>query len=182
MSEHTKFEDVMAERFAKLPPSIQRAITSAEVETHLRTLSDTHQLHLDQWSLLENEVMLTLLGMEQTSKLKENIMREVGVSEDVANVLATDITQHVFQPIREELERQLEHPDAQITKVNEMDKVRINALAGEQAPDIPVQQTSAPTASETLATRVEKSTTYTAQSPSHERKSIEGDPYREQIN
>lgn len=199
MDQQTNFAQVMQERFSKLPPSVQAAITSAEVETHLRELAKTNQLHLDQWNLLENEVMLTLLGLQESSQLKDNIIKEVGVSEDIATKLATDIAEHVFQPIREELERQLEHPAAQVAQVSDVEAVRTEALKDtdpasttttEAVPETPTPSpaaTPAPTSTPTPATNNEKvarpepSTSYHAKVPSHERKTIEGDPYREQV-
>ncbi len=203
MDEKTNFEAVMAERFAKLPPSIQSAITSADVEAHLRELAKTQQLHLDQWDLLENEVMLTLLGLAKTSELKQNIMKEVGVSDEVATILARDIADYVFKPIRDELERQLEHPQAQDAKISEMDAMRTQVLSDQDSAGIPQASTTpviappvpTPSAGSGQATTTppaaapvsEKpaptigSAAYSSQTPSHERKTIEGDPYREQI-
>ena len=214
------FEDVMKEHFARLPTSIQNAITSADVEAHLRELAKTHQLHLDQWDLLENEVMLSLLGVQKTTQLKNNIVKEVGVSPEIAAVLATDIAQYVFHPIREELERQLEHPEAQTATVSDVDTVRTQTLLTEHTPPQPIAVlmsaatpaiapspsetpsqppialspaasvvppapqaalTSAPSSGE-KAVRADASATYISRVPSHERKMIEGDPYREQIN
>lgn len=185
MDQTTNFEEVMKERFAKLPPSVQNAITSADVETHLRELAKSHQLHIDQWDLLENEVMLTLLGLQQMSQLKENIATEVGVPDEVAAMLANDISQYIFQPIREELERQLEHPDARATKVSDVDTMRTQVLSNEITPSSSlntVAATPAMPAPQEKTVRAPASTTYLSQTPSHERKTIEGDPYREQVD
>lgn len=195
MESKTNFEEVMAERFKRLPPSVQNAITSADVEAHLRELAKTQQLHLDQWDLLENEVMLTLLGLAKTSELKQNIMKEVGVSDEVATILARDIAEYVFKPIRDELERQLEHPEAQEAKVSDMDVIRTQMLSDQESTGTPPTVTPPTTAPTTptnatppataplseKSTPASGSTTYSSQVPSHERKTIEGDPYREQI-
>ncbi|MBM3260829.1 hypothetical protein FJY93_00225 [Candidatus Kaiserbacteria bacterium] len=170
------FEKVMHERFAQLPPSIQAAITSADVETHLRELAKTHQLHLDQWNLLENEVMLTLLGLQQMSQLKDNIMKEVGVSDQVATELANDITQNVFQPIRDELEQLLEHPASQ------PDTPPSASGAAQASTPASTTPTPTPPTPDIKVARAATPSTYLSQTPSHERKTIDGDPYREQIN
>jgi len=204
MEPKINFEDVMKERFAQLPPSVQNAITSADVEAHLRELADHQQLHLDQWNLLENEVMLTLLGLAKTSELKQNIVKEVGVSDDVAAILAADIAEYVFKPVRDELERQLDHPAAQAAQVSDMDAMRTEQLlSNTNTPAVPAtDSTTSPsnsgqvtTTASTLqpatppappltekAVRAPAPTLYQPKVPSHERKTIEGDPYREQIS
>lgn len=185
------FEKILEERFARLPAVIQNAITSADVESHLRELANRHQLHLDQWNLLENEVMLTLLGMQEMSALKDNIVKTVGVSDEVGKALADDIAQVVFQPIRNELERQLAHPDAHAEQASDVDAVRTATLAQEAAPANAPTATPVPTITpatppapppEVKAVRADPSPAYTPQVPSHERKDIAGDPYREQVN
>ena len=99
----------LQERFKQLPKVVQDAITSADVEKRMRTLADTQKLHLDQWEALENEVMLALLGFQPVEDLEKNIKSEVNVSDEVATMLASEVSKIVFEPIREELERELAH-------------------------------------------------------------------------
>ena len=177
----------MKARFNELPLVVQVAIKSAEVEKHLRELADTHKLHLDQWQLLENEVMLTLLGFEEPESLQANIKNEIGVTDEIAKALADDISYTIFAPVREELERQVVHPDAKAAQVSDIDALRRQTLADDtrppsgppKAPVLPSTPPAPPPAGK--VERAPISTSYKAAAPSKERKSIEGDPYREQI-
>ena len=191
--EHDKeLHEQIAARLKQLPQVVRDAITSADVEAHLRSLADSHQLHIDQWEILENEVMLTLMGFQRTEDLEKNIREGIDVKPEIAAELARDISEVVFAPIREELERQLEHPDAHAAQVSEIDAVRTQELGNSaqgavatpsNIPATPqVQPATPPTPAPTeKAERAAISTTYTPQAPSHERKSVEGDPYREQL-
>lgn len=192
-----ELDKAFAERFAQLPKVIQRAIRSAEIEKQLRKLAETHKLHLDKWELLENEVRLALYGFQPTEDLSKNIENEVGVTKETADALTVDISKTIFQPIREELERELESPDAKEKKVGELDAVRAEVLGSQ--PTAPIRDTTvAPSSSihDTISVlpstppsppnteksiRVPISSAYTSQAPSHERGAIEGDPYREAI-
>jgi len=122
-------DSVLKERFAQLHPIIQKAVTGAEVENHLRSLSDTHKLHIDQWQVLENEVMMTLLGLQRAEELEENIKTEVGVDSETALALAEDITQAIFEPVRLALERDLGHPEATAEEKRPIDHMREAALS-----------------------------------------------------
>src|ERR1700690_4422263 len=86
----------LAERFKELPKVVQDAITSADVQKHMRELADSHKLHLDQWQILENEVMLALLGFQPVEDLQKNIKKEVGISEERSTILAADISKVVL--------------------------------------------------------------------------------------
>lgn len=178
--EQTELQKKFTERFSKLPPVVQKAITSADVEKRLRQLADTHKLHIDQWDLLENEVMLALLGFEPIEDLPGNIQSEVGLDPAAAARLAGDISKMVFEPIRSELERTLDHPEVQATAVSNVDAVRSQMLAG--AASTPVAPATPPAAPNTV--KVERAplpSSYSAAAKSHERRTIEGDPYREQL-
>ena len=194
----TELEIALKERYDKLPKVVQDAIMSADVEKRMRELADTNKLHIDQWQTLENEVMLTLLGVKPIEDLEKNIKKEVGVFDEIAATLAGNISKIVFEPIRQELERQLEHPDAKAAEVSDVEGVRTQILTDSPAPaaqSTPVAAEAAPattSAAPTVApatppaeaptTKIERapiSAAYHAGETSAARKSVDDDPYRE---
>ncbi len=180
----TDIDKAFADRLAMLPPVVQQAIQSADLEKHLRALADTHKLHIDQWELLQNEVKLALLGFEDAEKLPANLESVVGVDHETAAALAQAINDEVFEPIREQLERGLEHPEAKAVQNDAIEQARQAALAlakqtGEAAP-VTIQPATPPApAPEGKAARAPISDSYKAAQPSTERKAVDGDPYRE---
>lgn len=166
---------LLSKRMAELPAVVRDAIASSEVEKHLRTLATTEKLHLDQWELLENEVMFTLLGIRPIEELEQNIASALGVSRDVAHDLANNINEIIFEPIRQELERQLEHPDA------EPEPVPVQYDTDERPVDEvpPVQPATPPAATpDVKVARPSESTAYKPGEASTERKNVHDDPYR----
>ena len=196
----------LAERFSTLPKVVQDAITSADVQKHMRDLAETHKLHVDQWQILENNVMLTLLGFQPVAELPNHLEKDLNLTAEIARELAESISSIVFAPIRGEMERELDHPSAVAEAMSAVDTVRAQALEGaatDNAPAAAVTDASgAPAAPEATSTtpasaavvpatppapapeekavRAQVAQTY-AGTASHERKSIEGDPYREQL-
>ncbi len=173
----------LAERFSSLPKVVQDAITSADVQKHMRDLAEGHKLHVDQWQVLENNVMLTLLGFQPVADLTKHLQKDLGITEEVAAELAGSISSFVFTPIRGEMERSLEHPNATPESVTQVEAVRTQELqnATPSAAPAPVTPATPPAPGpEGKAVRASVAPTY-AGSASHERKTIEGDPYREQI-
>ena len=176
-----------AERMKQLPKVVQDAINSADVQKRLRELADRHKLHLDQWELLENEVKLALLGFEPAEDLEKNIKSEVGVSDEVAKSLMEDISTIVFEPIREELERSLDNPQAKEGQMTDVEKLGAQAIAAEKvtvvapvipvAPVVPATPPGAPPGEKVA--RAPVSEAYKAGEASTARKSVHDDPYRE---
>lgn len=168
----------VAERLKALPPVVQRAITSSDVEKNLRTMADGQKLHVDQWQALENEVMFALLGFKPVADLEQNLVKSVGVPAEVAHSLATDVNRIVFEPIRQELERELQHPQAQKAAVTNTEAARAQALSQEAAAVAPAPTPAMPKPDTTVA-RAPSSGAYVPGEPSSQRKSITDDPYRE---
>lgn len=171
-------DERLREQFAALPKPVQDAITSADVQQHLRSLAESQKLHLDQWQLLENEVMLTLLGFQDVDSLAHNIQTHVDLPAELAAQLAADISSHVFVPIREQLERELEHPDAKKAADSGVAAARGEALAAEVPPAVAPGTPPAAT-NETKVARAPISEAYKAGQSSSGRTSVHDDPYRE---
>lgn len=187
-----QFSEQLQERFKELPKVVQDAITSAEIEKHLRDLADTRKLHLDQWQKLENEVMLTLLGFEQPEDLEKNIAKNIGISAEDSRILAAEVSTTIFEPIRQELERQLEHPDAQAKAVSGVEAAGAEVLATAHAatesatptPTLPttpavIPATPPAAAPEVKVTRPSESSLYKPGQTSAQRAEVHDDPYRE---
>lgn len=197
IDDREKFEKMLQEQLATLPPVVRKAIASSELEANLRELANSHKLHVDQWEDLEHEVMLTLVGIKLPEELQQNIVSEVGVTNDVAEGLAQDINRIVFEPIREELERQLEHPDAKAATVTDAEAARSQILDSEHANEAALPATDEPALPQTSSepkinpatppapppqvkiARPSGSSAYKPGEASHERASIHDDPYRE---
>ena len=143
--------------------------------------------------------MLALLGIKSPNDLQENIQKELSIPTETASALTKDISQMIFEPVREELERELDHPQAKEGEVSDLDQVQTELLAeakhdGATIPELlpkvdfskvvlPVQSvaptTPPPTKSDEKAVRAAAPTS--AAEPSATRKAIANDPYREQL-
>ena len=178
--EEEQLKKQFEERFKTLPKVVQDAITSADLDKRLRELAQTQKLHLDQWDLLENEVKLALYGFEPVESLAKNIQSEVGVSPEAAKALSEGISKIVFEPVRQELERQLEHPDAKAQTESGVEAARTEILSADKQRQVVVPATPPASLPQGKAERAQIAPADPQKTPSHERKDIVGDPYREQ--
>lgn len=177
----TTVQQELAERFAQLPQSVQEAVTSAEVEKKLRALAQKHKLHLDQWVLLENEIMLTLLGLEDPENMATNIAKQVRVGADTAQAIVNDIATLVFAPIRQTLQQgapgEGTRPMVKSTVQSDSDGLVIPG----QTP-APQETPSTIEASNTKNRPTDLSgSAYQTGTSSVARKNVVGDPYREPV-
>ncbi len=180
MTEAEELQQEIRSRLAALPKVVRDAITSTDVQERLRKLATVHKLHLDQWEAFENEVMFTLLGIQPIEELERNIKQELGVTDEIARTLTSSASELVFEPIRQELERQLEHPAAQEKEVSEIEEARAQQL-GENTAASPITISPAtpplPPSSIKVA-RPSESSSYKPGEPSSTRAVVHDDPYR----
>ncbi len=140
------------EYLKELPDIVRKIIEDANVPEKMRQLAKEYKLHLDKWTALENEIMLSLVGAKPPENLAENIRRAIGVDTTVATAITEDVAKFVFYPIRTKLEQELNNrKSARETLMNK------------------TQQTE------------QKNYTYSPGVKSTERKTIHDDPYREPI-
>ena len=179
---------------------------SSDIAKHLRSLASTHNLRIDQWQELENEVMLSILGFHDVQELPQQIEKMLSLDSADAIKLTSDINKEIFEPIREELERELGSPAAKTEGLSDVEAVRAQILGNKPAesasslellassgmqksvapptttaPAVLPATPPAPPPTEKAVRGAPISSSYSAKQPSHERKSVEGDPYREQI-
>lgn len=100
-----KYEKYLSE----LPETVQTAVVNANVEEKLRKLAKNYELHLDKWEILENEIMLTLVGAKNAAQMPASVSSAVGVDLETAQRMVDDIAVSIFKPIREELQDELEN-------------------------------------------------------------------------
>ena len=156
-------KNMLRERFAELPEAVQRAVTDASVEKKLRALAAKYKLHLDQWVLLENEIMLTLLGLEAPENMVKNVAKEVHVDEALAQQIVNDIALQVFQPIRKQIQGELDHEP--------LKRKSVPVGKGAATPEKAEREKIAPS----------DSSAYKPGQKSTERRDVQEDPYRESI-
>jgi Glu-tRNA(Gln) amidotransferase subunit E-like FAD-binding protein len=156
-------DTLIRERFAELPQAVQQAVVDASVEQKLRALASKYKLHLDQWVLLENEIMLTLLGLEEPENMVANVAKEVHIDTERAQKIVNDIALEVFKPIREQMQGELNSEAMRRKKV-------------------PAGGTTADTGVPVAKAAPSDTTSYKPGESSTERRDVQEDPYRESID
>lgn len=178
-TDQNTLNEQLRQRFQQLPVPIQKAITSADVQKQLRELADTNKLHIDQWQLLENDVMLTLLGFQPVEELAKNLKDDLDISQEMSESLAKEVSDIVFQPIRIELEKNLEKPAEQAGSQTSQQESSVPPQQQKSAPAVVAPATPPQGAPGKSAVRAPISESYKAGESSSMRKAIHDDPYRE---
>ncbi|MBI5456224.1 hypothetical protein HY969_00620 [Candidatus Kaiserbacteria bacterium] len=191
MQDDTK--KILEEQFAALPKAVQDAITSGHIEEKFQKMAEKYKLHLDQWQQVENLIMLTVLGLSEPENLVEKIVSETNIGRERADDIVNDVAVTVFKPIREELERELGHPQAKEEQFSDVEKLRNNVLSSEKKDitpsakipqDAPVPANPVPATPPALkpdekVTRAPASGAYKPGEASSIRADVHDDPYRE---
>jgi hypothetical protein len=109
-------EQILKDAFLSLPKVMQDTITDSDVQSKLHQLSKKYNLHIDKWKILENEIMMALLGISEPEDLAKNINTEADVSMDMALQIANDVGKIVFNPIQQKLKNNIQPQENIIEK------------------------------------------------------------------
>lgn len=92
----------------KLPPVVQKCITSTEWETKISDIGKKYSLTTTQTTDLEMEILLVALGIESDEDMVENIKNQLSISETLAEQLTEDANERIYQWIYKKLNNEKE--------------------------------------------------------------------------
>lgn len=101
--DNEELQKQIEERIAKLPEDIQLAIASNDLGKHIQTIGQRHQLHIDQMEMLQDEVMLVMLGFVNPEDFTAQLQEQVRIPGEKARGITTDIQNEIFMPVRESM-------------------------------------------------------------------------------
>lgn len=87
-----------------LPEPIRRYISRAEYSTVLSQLMRRYALRVDQSAVLEREILLLLIGVEDSEQFTKSLVEEGNLDQGTMNLILTDVNTLIFEPLRAEME------------------------------------------------------------------------------
>lgn len=95
----------------KTPPVVQKCITSTEWGIRISGIGQKYSLTPAQTNDLEMEILLVALGVEPDEDLITNIKNQLNISETLAEQLADDVNESIYQWIYKKLNNEKETPE-----------------------------------------------------------------------
>lgn len=168
----------------KLPEAVQEILDSEEVATSIFEIGKKYQLHVDQIGNLAVITRLYLMGLISPTDFDSTLIKETGISADVANLITYELNQKIFLKIRAVMTNRPENKTPATDKKNphdsEQSTMTTNSKAEEQSsPNILAQKMSSdfglPKEKVDLSSNTLNPTDQLQPVPPHK------DPYREPI-
>lgn len=97
-------EENLKEVIENLPPVIREYVTNQRYAPAVRKMVATYQLHVDQGTALEREILLLLLGIEDLDEFTHALVSEIQIEQSSVSGIVKDINEQIFIPLREELQ------------------------------------------------------------------------------
>ncbi len=122
-------QKIIAEQMKKLPKDVVGAIISVDYKTKLQEITQRQRLLIDQAGKLEMETTLVMIGLEPLADYISNLQRELGIPSNQAKIIALDISENIFKPIRNSLQMMNEAGEAEetpATKFTDSNEIGLN--------------------------------------------------------
>lgn len=97
-SSSTTQNDVMAELFAVMHPRLSSLVKSGAIERGMESLALIHELQPKQTTALENQLVLTLLGLSPISDFEARAKAALAVDDEKLIAILEDMTISIFTP------------------------------------------------------------------------------------
>ncbi len=153
-----ELEQILKDRFSKLPPKLQGALINPIWRNSLGEKAQSFGLTEDQKAFLENEVVFVLMGLEPKENLVANLKSEVTMTEENARQMNDYVNGAILSSVSQELKglgqeagentpAPLPKPRIRATPVDFEDAIlnQAKAMRPAVAPDnLPVQKSESP--------------------------------------
>ncbi len=118
MNEDAKtIEELISSRLAELPDYVKHAIASVSPSQKVAAIAQQNNLHVDQAGVLEQEVLLSMLGITDPNAFADELVTEGGFERVVADKIAGEVAAELFLPIRDAMRRFTDEEAAREEKV-----------------------------------------------------------------
>jgi hypothetical protein len=97
-SSTTTQNDVMAELFAVMHPRLSTLVKNGTIERGMESLALIHELQPQQTTALENQLVLTLLGLSPISDFEARAKAALAVDDEKLVAILEDMTISIFTP------------------------------------------------------------------------------------
>ena len=96
-------EKLIAEQIKTLPSELVQAINAVPWKSLVQEIGKTNNLTPDQMVLLEQETMFILYSFESPANYTQNLVRELGTTEEVVSTIADSVAEKILSPISEKI-------------------------------------------------------------------------------
>lgn len=96
---------IIEEQLQKLPPELRKAIESTPWKSSIKEIAISNNLSFEQVELAERETMFIIYGFENPVDYIDNLVREVGISEEVATNIAIAVDEKILKVISQQIEK-----------------------------------------------------------------------------
>lgn len=95
-------EEILNEKFESLPKNIKSAILKSKWQNEVRKIASRYYLRVDQENLLENNILMLMLGLQDVDGFFEEMGKEIEDDLKLNNILE-EVEQTIFAVIKEYL-------------------------------------------------------------------------------
>lgn len=98
-------QEELRERYLKLPKQLQDALFSVDSAEAVRQIGEKYKLMIDKIGLLADETGYVMLGITHPKDFISKISERLQVDQKTARLLAEEINEKIFAPVREHLKK-----------------------------------------------------------------------------
>ncbi len=106
-------DDDISAVVTQLPAPIRAFFVDGKVETVAKNLTQKYQLHIDQGTVVEREIIMLLLGLNSPDEFMQALAEDARLDRQAVESIARDVNEMIFVPLRAQEEQAAEEAPSQ---------------------------------------------------------------------
>lgn len=115
----------------KLPKNIRDAVEQFDWSSEILNISQTYHIQIDEIQIFRDETLLVIVGLTAASDFEKNLVKNMGISHELAEKLVAESNEHIFKPLQkmafthhdDELDSRLHRNDKAEEEIIEHDEI-----------------------------------------------------------
>ncbi|MGB0925340.1 MAG: hypothetical protein ACPGTS_01375, partial [Minisyncoccia bacterium] len=85
---------------SELPDNIRNAVETLDWATEILHIAHDHHIQIDDIETFRRETLLVIVGLTDAADFEKNLVKNMGISHDLADALVADANAHIFRPLQ----------------------------------------------------------------------------------
>lgn len=112
MDEEKNIKQMVEERLEEIPPQVKKAILESNWEEDVRRISEKYRLRIDQGNVLENQVLLLMLGLQSVDNFFEVLGETIENEDNKLENILDEVEANIVAKIRDVLQKDMSEEEA----------------------------------------------------------------------
>lgn len=93
-------DPLIKKHIQELPKNIRSAVEQFDWSSEILNISQAYHIQIDEIQIFRDETLLVIVGLTAASDFEKNLVKNMGISHELAEKLVAESNEHIFKPLQ----------------------------------------------------------------------------------